>query len=443
MSYRLRHWLHRRQRPVRFALLDGLLRTQTMTRAQVLDKQSEDLRQILRFAAEHTVFYRERLAGTLAHADGQQRGDALPSGPTPIAALPLLTKTDVIGRLSDLLADDADRAGVKIGHTGGSTGKPLAFYYDDAKHELMRAGMCRSYMMSGWQPGQKILNFWGARQDTAAGGVFGNTYGDFIGAEKTIPAHEYTDAHLQEWADCIRSYRPVLLQGYASILTALARFVAARGIKMPDSLLGVYSTAEVLNGWQRELMERAFGCKVFNQYGSREIPNIACECRHGQMHVFTDMVYLESLPIDGEDRLIVTSLTNRLMPFIRYDIGDSGQLLAGDCACGSPFPLMTMGMCRQNDLLRTPAGKRIHPSYFNRLLYGLTQIDQFQFVQNDARTITLNVVSAAPLAPEVLATLRESIRRDIDADMQLQLNYVAEIARTVSGKHRFVISHCA
>lgn len=432
MTYRLRHWLHRRQRPLRFALLDGLLRTQAMTRAQVLAKQGEDLRQIVRFAAEHTVFYRERLAGA--------------SAPDGHAALPLLTKTDVIGRLPHLLADDADRAGVKIGHTGGSTGKPLAFYYDDAKHELMRAGMCRSYMMSGWRPGQKILNFWGARQDTAVGGIFGNTfgntYGDFIGAEKTIPAHEYTEAHLQQWADCIRSYRPVLLQGYASILTALARFVAARGIAMPDSLLGVYSTAEVLNGWQRELMERAFGCKVFNQYGSREIPNIACECRHGQMHVFTDMVYLESLPIDGEDRLIVTSLTNRLMPFIRYDIGDSGQLLAGDCACGSPFPLMTMGMCRQNDLLRTPAGKRVHPSYFNRLLYGLTQIDQYQFVQNDARTITLNVVAAAPLAPEALATLRESIRRDVDADMQLQFNYVADIARTVSGKHRFVISHC-
>jgi hypothetical protein len=42
-------------------------------------------------------------------------------------------------------------------------------------------------------------------------------------------------------------------------------------------------------------MEQAFGCKVFNQYGSREIPNIACECRLGNMHVFTDMVYAEML----------------------------------------------------------------------------------------------------------------------------------------------------
>ncbi len=114
-------------------------------------------------------------------------------------------------------------------------------------------------------------------------------------------------------------------------------------------------------------MESAFACKVFNQYGSREIPNIACECRYGNQHVFTDMVYLESIHEDGADKLIVTALTNRTMPFIRYDIGDSGTLKAGDCPCGSPFPMMAMGVCRSNDLIKTRSGKTdlpllLHPS---------------------------------------------------------------------------------
>ena len=59
------------------------------------------------------------------------------------STLPILTKDDVRDHLDALLARGArDRA--RLGHTGGSTGKPLAFWYDDAKHELMRAGMCRS-----------------------------------------------------------------------------------------------------------------------------------------------------------------------------------------------------------------------------------------------------------------------------------------------------------
>ncbi|MDD5298841.1 MAG: hypothetical protein PHU46_18230, partial [Rhodocyclaceae bacterium] len=430
MIHRLRHWLHRARRPLRYQLLDALLPHQAQTREQVLEKQRADLDRIIRFAVTHTDYYRDRF--------GPDWGPE-----APIGDLPILRKDDVIRNLDRLLARHADRGQARIGHTGGSTGKPLAFWYDEAKHELMRAGMCRSYMGSGWRPGQKILNFWGARQDTQMGGVFGAGWGDFIAAEQTIPAHEFSEGRLAEWAAFIRAYRPVLLQGYASILAELARFVVENRLEMPRSLVGVYSTAEVLNGWQRDLMERAFGCKVFNQYGSREIPNIACECRHGKLHVFTDMVYLESLPAGDENRLIVTSLTNRLMPMIRYDIGDSGQLLEGDCDCGWPFPLMAMGMCRQNDLIRTSAGKSVHPSYFNRLLYGQTRIRQYQFHQTDPDRIVLNLVSSSRLSPETVTAMTAAIRRDVAEQMVFEIAYLEEIPRTVSGKHRFVIGYSA
>ena len=427
MIDRLRHWLHRRRHPVRYAHLDRLLRTQSLSREQALQKQRQDLADIVAYAAAHTAYYADTLPPSM---DG---------GTFDIAALPILCKDNVIQRMDDLLARDADRNQVKIGHTGGSTGKPLAFFYDDAKHELMRAGMCRSYMLSGWRPGQKILNFWGARQDVVPGSVFGTQLDDLIAAEHTIAAFEYTEAQLVEWARCIQRYRPVLLQGYASVLAEVARVVIENRMPMPKTLLGVYSTAEVLNDRQRQRMEQAFGCKVFNQYGSREISNIACECRLGSMHVFTDMVYLESVPLENENRLLVTSLTNRLMPMIRYDIGDSGRLLDGECACGLPFPLMKMGMCRQNDLIHTRSGKTVHPSYFNRLLYGQTQIRQYQWVQRDLDRLALNLVASQPLNAETLASLDASIRREVDAQMGLEVNYLDDIPRTVSGKHRFVI----
>jgi len=419
MHEALRRTLHRHQRPTRYAHLAELLAHQRLSRAQVLAKQHEDLARIVAFAREHVPWYQRRYAGI--------------SG---FDALPILTKPDIVEHLDDLLADDADRKLAQIGYTGGSTGKPLAFWYDEAKHELMRAGMMRSYMGSGWRPGQKILNFWGARQDTVAGGVFGAGWSDFIAAERTIAAYEYTVRQLSEWAEFIRSYRPVLLQGYASILAELARFVIDESIAMPRSLIGVYSTAEVLADSQRDLMERAFACKVFNQYGSREVPNIACECRRGNMHVFTDMVYLESTP---DERLLLTSLTNRLMPMIRYENGDSGRLLDGECNCGWPFPLMAMGMCRQNDLIRTSDGKTLHPSAFNRLLYGMTQIRQYQWQQTAPDHMRLIVVASPELDEGSVNDLQASIRADVDADMALEIRHVEEIPRSASGKHRFVI----
>ncbi|HEX8989459.1 MAG TPA: hypothetical protein VF816_15990 [Rhodocyclaceae bacterium] len=432
MSAALRRWLHRQRRPLRYALLDALLRDQAPDPGEALRRRDEALRAIVRFAARETDYYRDRYAAAGIDVDGEWK----------VTDLPPLTKDDVRRELDRLLVRGSDRAAAKIGHTGGSTGKPLAFWYDEFKHELMRAGMCRAYMGSGWQPGERIMNFWGARQDTVAGGVFASGWEDFIAAERTVSASQYTAAQLDDWARAIRTYRPVLLHGYTTVLTELARRVIARSIAMPPTLKGVYPTAEVLDEAQRELMQRAFGCHVFNQYGSREIPNIACECRHGNMHVFTDMVHLESLDEGGENRLLVTSLTNRLMPFIRYDIGDSGRLLDGECDCGWPFPLMAMGMCRRNDLIRTRDGRTFHPSYFNRLLYGVTEIEQYQFVQEAPDRMVLNAVVGAPLDDALAETLGERIRREVDDGMRFELNRVPEIPRTASGKHRFVISRC-
>lgn len=431
MSRRLRLALHRRRHRERYALLEQLLRNQRLSRAQLMDKQRRDFAAIVRHAFDTTPFYREKYAGVLGGGAGVEA-----------SALPILSKDEVIRHRDRMVADDVDASKLKIGHTGGSTGKPVSFYYDAYKGELMRAGMCRSYMWSGWMPGEKILNFWGARQDIKGGTRIRKLMKEFAAAEKTIAAYEFSEEQLHRWAEQVKSYRPVLLQGYASILAELAGFVVANKIRMPDTIVGVFSTAEVLYGWQRGLMEQAFGCKVFNQYGSREIPNIACECRHGNQHVFTDMVYLESLGAGDEDRLAVTSLTNRVMPFIRYEIGDSGRLKEGECACGSPFPMLEMGVCRSNDMVRTRSGKRIYPAYFVHLLDGIGGVRQYQFVQVDVDTIMLYLAAESELAPDTLHGLRARIRAEVDETMALEVRYVDEIGRSVSGKHRFVISNC-
>jgi len=425
----LRYRQAQRRHPQRFALLGQLLPIQSMTRDQVLHQQRRDLAGIIEFAATHTDFYRDRFEGLPAAVQ-------LAEDPSLI---PVLTKQDVLDHRDALLARDADRSRIKLGHTGGSTGRPVAFYYDDAKHELMLAGMMRGFMMSGWRPGERVLYFWGAGRDVRPGGVFDRYGGNLLAVEHAVAAVEYSEPRLRQWAELVRRWRPRLLYGYASALTELAGHVIASRTRMPTSLIGVYSTAEMLHDWQRELMQRAFGCKVFNQYGCREVPNIAWECRAGNMHVFTDMVYVESLPGEGDNRLLVTSLTNRLMPFIRYDLGDSGRLLEGECDCGSPLPLMQMDLCRHNDLIRTPGGTRVHPAYFNRLLYGIPHISQYQWVQTTLDQLRLDLVSDRPLPGEVLQAIEARIRRELDIRMQLEVRYLADIPRTAAGKHRFVI----
>ncbi len=378
------------------------------------------LERLVRFARAESAYYREALAA-LDDGDGIE-----------IERLPVLEKATLRARRDEIRVAARAGVGARLAHTGGSTGKPLSFWIDDDKIERMRAGMMRGYRWCGWEPGEKILNFWGAQQDLKRGP--GRRWRDFIAAERTVGAWEFGARELDAWVALIRSWRPVVLQGYASVLAEVARHVRRRGLLLPP-LKGVYSTAEVLHDAQREVIESAFGCQVFNQYGSREVPNIALECRHHNLHVFSDLVWLES---DPARRFLVTSLSDYQMPFIRYANGDSGRLKPGACPCGSPFPMIEMELCRANDILITPGGRRVYPSWFVHLLDGVAGVRQFQFHQQAADAICLRLVLDAPLDEAVARRLRQRVAAELG--QHLRIEPVERIPRGASGKHRFVIA---
>jgi phenylacetate-CoA ligase len=97
----------------------------------------------------------------------------------------------------------------------------------------------------------------------------------------------------------------------------------------------------------RRTIEKAFGCEVFDYYGSREIGAIAAECEeHCGYHVSAENVVLEFVR-DGEHVsagengvILVTSLRNFGMPFIRYAIEDVGKPSDDVCSCSRGLPLM-------------------------------------------------------------------------------------------------------
>jgi phenylacetate-CoA ligase len=423
---RLKSLIHRQVRPLRYRLLQPLLEHETLSAEQLQHYQQQRFNAMVRFAIQNTDYYRERYRGI--------------TGPDyDVAQLPVLTKQTVVEQRDAMVAGGLDQPGLKLGYTGGSTGKPLAFYYTDEKTEHMRAGMMRSYRWAGWRPGDRVLNFWGAQQDVHKSRTVAGRLRRYAAAERTLGAYEFSETELLNWARQVQSWRPILLQGYASILAELAQFVLANNLRMPATIKGVFTTAEVLYDWQRAAIESAFSCRVYNQYGCREVPNIGLQCRQGNFHVFSDLVMLESQPVDGEQRLLVTSLTNRVMPMIRYELGDLGHLQDGQCSCGSPFPLMALDVCRKNDLVVAPGGRRIYPSYFVHLLDGHGGIEQFQFVQTGPGSIVLRLRAAQEVADLVERALQPRMRTDLGTDMTFRVERVDAIPRSRSGKHRFVI----
>src|SRR5207302_1711333 len=107
-----------------------------------------------------------------------------------------------------------------------------------------------------------------------------------------------------------------------------------------------------------------FGCPVFDRYGCREVGNIAHECSaHRGLHVHSDINVVELLvgdrpaaPETAGD-VVLTNLTNFVMPIIRYDLGDQAVASASVCTCGRHGPLLERIVGRQVDVTVSPAGK--------------------------------------------------------------------------------------
>lgn len=123
-------------------------------------------------------------------------------------------------------------------------------------------------------------------------------------------------------------------------------------------LKGVIATAECFSSPQSRLMvETAFGCPIYMEYGSMETGPIAQETCGGGYNVSWTTYLLEASPTDeGTFRMLVTSLYPRAFPLFRYDLGD---LVSG---FDRKVSIRRFGSIdgRSNPLFISPSGKRIH-----------------------------------------------------------------------------------
>jgi phenylacetate-CoA ligase len=113
-----------------------------------------------------------------------------------------------------------------------------------------------------------------------------------------LSAFHMSSANLSEYLAEIRRFEPAALDGYPSTLYVLARFVLSSGEKLP--LKAVISASETLYDFQREAIEAAFQCRVFDYLAAAERVVFSAECdRHEGHHVCLEYGVAEFLDDDG------------------------------------------------------------------------------------------------------------------------------------------------
>jgi putative adenylate-forming enzyme len=177
----------------------------------------------------------------------------------------------------------------------------------------------------------------------------------------------------------LNQLHPDVLVAYASMIRVLADEQLAGRLRIAPR--AVNSSSEVLTTEARAMATRAWHVPVFNVYAATETGGIAAECsQHLGMHLFEDLVIPEIVddqyrPVPaGEpgDRLLVTVLSSRTIPLIRYELTDRLQLSTRRCPCGLPFSLVDAVEGRTDDVLSLPGQRgglvQVHPVVFHQTL---------------------------------------------------------------------------
>jgi phenylacetate-coenzyme A ligase PaaK-like adenylate-forming protein len=248
-------------------------------------------------------------------------------------------------------------------------------------------------------------------------------------------------APFDEVLEAVSAARPTHLVGYASVIGRLARATLAGELQLRP--VRISTNSEPLLEEDRQAIREAWNAPIHNLWGSTEIGVQAVGCGVGEgLHVCEDEVVLErvdnsGVPVGPDEpaaRTLATGLANRTFPFIRYDLGDQVEWLAGSCVCGLAFARVAEIGGRHDDDFRY--GTTMVPaSAFRHVLGTDPRVAEYQVVQTAEGAEILAV--GAPNLDALTSSVIDALRRHGLSDPKIRIQAVDRIPRHQdSGKLR-------
>lgn len=401
--------------------------------------QWQSLQEMIEYAWDASPFYRERL---------QQCGITPTDIRTPedFRRLPITTKQDIRAAGARMVSRHFDRSELVSAKTGGSTGVALDLLFDVRCQERRNAAAIRSDRWAGWELGMPRGALWGnpPRQ------VGFKRYIRNLLLDRTfvLDTMEMSARSMDAFVAAANRHREVALFGHAHSLYILARHIRDGGVALARPPKAIIATSMMLLANERALVEQVMGCQVTDRYGCEEVGLIASECEHHRgLHVNVDHLYVEVLREDGtpaapgeSGRVVLTDLSNRGMPLLRYRVEDVAVVSGESCPCGRQQPLLAKIVGRVADFLKKPDGTMVAGvSLVERTLTAIAGIEQMQLVQDRIDAITINRVRAPDHTPRSDELLLQELQSVFGPEVHLTINDVTGIPQSSNGKYRFSI----
>ena len=332
--------------------------------------------------------------------------------------------------------------------TGGSTGEPFRFKmsFEDLKYS--RLLKYRGYSYAGFSIGDNIIILGGGSLINKSK----NNPIKFLKSKlinvKKIASYGINDNDFEKIYNYINKKSKIFIYGYASTIYLLAKYINSNSLKLKDSVVkGVFTTSELLTLNQRKLIEEVFGNVVFDDYGVNDGGASAHECEaHNGLHLDMERAIIEVVDQqnnsiqEGYGRIVVTSLKNRSMPFIRYETGDYAEITYKKCVCGRETPRLLRILGRTTDYLYFKG--RYIGSPVLTVLMGKLDVDFYQIIQKDYDLVLFKVYKGEGFNQEMIEFIKNHVTSSMMSyfdDIRIIFEFCDKLP-DINNKHKYIIN---
>ncbi|HLI33695.1 MAG TPA: AMP-binding protein [Terriglobia bacterium] len=340
--------------------VSSLTRWGKLTPRPVIRRMQEDaFRRVVRHAARHQKFFADQLHERGLNALKIRRPEDL---------------RDIFTTSEDLISHPAEDflcgPPQAVFETTGTSGPPKRIYftYDELEHSARYEAA--ALWENGLRPGDRVVctfdaGYWVSSWVTFLAckhlGVFCSAIG------KPQPRELYSRMGIYRYNVIIAD--PTWLVSLSEIAEKEGsfplKFIMAAGDRMTD----VY----------RNYVQDVWKAPVILGYGSTEAGGgIGMECRRGRGYHVDEFNFLFEIihpDHEGYGELVMTTLSRRTEPFIRYRVRDVTRFLEEPCPCGAPLRRIDMIKGRRDEMVVMGAGN-MHPAIFERVLHDVEGIGE-------------------------------------------------------------------
>lgn len=305
--------------------------------------------------------------------------------------------------------------------TTGSSGEPFTVYRDRKSNIEKNIFSLRMMKWIGYNIGDRFVVIWRKKKYSSNEKILNklNIFKRIDVLDINNPFNSSFDkSKLAKIVAELETFRPKIIRGYPSALWLLSEYIIDNKIKT-ISPKAIIASAEGLSPIAEEKIKNAFKTKIFNLYGATEAPLVALTCpKCNLMHVMSDCYLVEivgqdGLPIKNEEvgEIVITDLTLKGAPLIRYKIGDLATWSKNPCSCGRCLPCFQKIYGRTNDFFILPDGRKIISHSWHIYFRDNPNITRFQVIQEKPDIIKVKYILKEGSTSDSLNDLKEKFNR--------------------------------